>query len=75
MSEKIAMFKGLVLNLSLGVGKMTSKQVDYVVEWAKNNVSKIHFNKLAEIAWQYNQDGLKEELQKIYKEYIKDLQD
>lgn len=75
MSEKIAMFKGLVLNLSLGVGEMTPKQIAYVIQWAENNVSKIKFNKLAEIAWQYDQEGLKRELQKIYNEYMHDLKD
>lgn len=70
MSDKIAEFKALVLNISLGVGTLSPKQIDYVVKWAENNIAKNYFNKLAEIAWQYDQDGLKEELYKIYNDYM-----
>lgn len=74
MSESIGSFRTMVLNMSLGVGSMTPKQVDYIVRWAENNISKTIFNKLAEIAWQYDQDDLKKELMLVYNEYMQDLE-
>ena len=64
----------MVLNMSLSVGTLTPKQVDYIVRWAEQNISKTIFNKLAEIAWQYDQDDLKNALMRVYNEYMQDLE-
>lgn len=69
--EILSIFKNMVLNFSLGNG-MTQKQMDYVIDWAIKNISPIHFNKLAEIAWQYDEDKLSAHLQNHYNQFVKD---
>lgn len=72
IDDAIVTFKTMVLNMGLDSGEMTPKQIDYVLKWVDKNVPKVYFNKLSEIAWQYDQNLLSAKLEDLYKQFMHD---
>lgn len=64
----LATFKGMVLSLSSG-GHLTEKQLNYILNWVEKNIQKVHWGKLADIAWQYDVSELHSQLANEYKKF------